>query len=248
LRNLLALLRNVIFSKQLLHQRLNSWLHREMFFLFFSLQCINSITFYLQIPHMDWNIDSFLPLESLNCIVEVFIVLFWQMEYIPFFQCQIPIWSVIPNACGNLKCACNHHGYSFTCLCTFCQFLESWGVWLLIGRLITCSIVGIMLVCGLMTYFNAICSFHLQLIKAVNSSWSKFVLHWHEQPLLPLLILFPLTLFIELSLSIVSIFCWLQLWCYELFLHVLSLLLPLLLFNVEFILEFSIAFDTIEVC
>jgi hypothetical protein len=37
LKNLLALLRNIIFSKQLLHQRLSSWLHREMFFLFYFL-------------------------------------------------------------------------------------------------------------------------------------------------------------------------------------------------------------------
>jgi hypothetical protein len=43
--------------------------------------------------------------------------------------------------CGNLKCNCNHHGCNSTCLCTFCQFLESWSVWLFVGRLITCSIV-----------------------------------------------------------------------------------------------------------
>ncbi len=56
----------------------------------------------------------------------------------------------------------------------------------------------------------------------------------------------PFTLSIELSLSIVSISYWLQLRCCELFPHVLSLLLPLLLFGVEFILEFSIALDIVE--
>jgi hypothetical protein len=42
--------------------------------------------------------------------------------------------------CGNLKCICNHHGCNSTCLCTFCQFLESWSVWLLADHLIICSI------------------------------------------------------------------------------------------------------------
>jgi hypothetical protein len=78
---------------------LNSWLCREMFFFFFSMWCIDSITFCLQVPHMDWNIDSSLPLENLNCIIVVFIVLFWQMEFVLLFQCQILVWSVIPNAC-----------------------------------------------------------------------------------------------------------------------------------------------------
>jgi hypothetical protein len=130
----------------------------------------------------------------------------------------------------------------------FAHFVDSWSVWLLTSHLITCSIIGIMLVRGLMTYFNAIYYLCLQLIKAMNSSWPQFVLPWREGPLLPLLLLLPLTLFIELSLSIISISFWLQLWCYKLFLHVLSLLPLLLLFGVQFILEFSIAFDTVEVC
>jgi hypothetical protein len=43
--------------------------------------------------------------------------------------------------CGNLKFIYNHHGCSSTCLCTFCQFLESWSVWLFASHMITCSIV-----------------------------------------------------------------------------------------------------------
>jgi hypothetical protein len=73
------------------------------------------------------------------------------------------------------------------------------------------------------------------------------VLHWREGPSLPLFLPFFLTLFVELFVSIVSISSWFQLQCYELFPHVLSVLLPLLLFGVEIILEFAIALDTIEV-
>ncbi len=74
LLNILTILRNIIFSQQLLHEGAR-WLHRKVFLLFFVLMYINSISLCIEVSHMYYNIDVSFPLKCLNNIVALFIEL-----------------------------------------------------------------------------------------------------------------------------------------------------------------------------
>lgn len=140
LLNILIVLRNIIFSRKLLHER-PKWLHRKVFLLlFFILLCVKSISLCIEVFHMYYNTNVFLPLKCMNnMIVTIFIELLWQMEFVVLFHGQVPIDVLYRFLYGNKRSFYNHHWCCSICLCISCHLLVSSNVLLTTCFLIVCS-------------------------------------------------------------------------------------------------------------